>query len=116
MPLYLSIIIAVAIALAVSFAATPAVKWFAKRVGAIDIPKDSRRVHKSPIPRLGGLAIFIGFILSVLFMAEIDVQIRGVLIGAVIIVILGVLDDIFTLKAYIKFLVQIVAALVAVYH
>jgi len=116
MPLHLSIIIAVAIALVVSFAATPAVKWFAHRVGAIDIPKDSRRVHKSPIPRLGGLAIFIGFVLSVLFMAEIDVQIRGILIGAVIMVILGVLDDIFTLKAYIKFLVQIVAALVAVYH
>jgi len=116
MPLHLSIIIAVAIALVVSFAATPAVKWFAKRVGAIDIPKDSRRVHKSPIPRLGGLAIFIGFFLSVLFMAEIDIQVRGVLIGAVIMVILGVLDDIFTLRAYIKFLVQIVAALVAIYH
>jgi len=116
MPLYLSIIIAVAIALVVSFATTPAVKWLAHRIGAIDIPKDSRRVHKSPIPRLGGLAIFIGFILSVLLMAEIDVQVRGVLIGAVVIVILGVIDDVFTLKAYIKFLVQIAAALIAVWH
>jgi len=116
MPLYLSIIIAVAIALVVSFAATPAVKWFAHRAGAIDIPKDSRRVHKSPIPRLGGLAIFIGFILSVVFTAEIDEQIRGVLIGSVVIVILGVIDDIFTLRAYIKFLVQIGAAIIAVYH
>jgi len=116
MPLYLTIIIAVSIALVVSFAATPAVKWFAHRVGAIDIPKDSRRVHSNPIPRLGGLAIFIGFVLSVLFTAEIDVQIRGILIGSVVIVVLGVLDDIFTLKAYIKFLVQIVAALIAVFH
>ncbi|MCL2226835.1 MAG: undecaprenyl/decaprenyl-phosphate alpha-N-acetylglucosaminyl 1-phosphate transferase [Oscillospiraceae bacterium] len=116
MQLYWRIIIAVAVALVLSFAATPAVKWFAHRVGAIDDPKDARRVHNSPIPRLGGLAIFIGFILSVLFMAEIDVQVRGVLIGAVIIVVLGVFDDIFTLRAYIKLLVQIVAALVAVYH
>jgi len=116
MSLYLRIIITVLAALIVSFAATPVVKWFAYKVGAIDVPKDSRRIHKSPIPRLGGLAIFIGFILSVLIFAEIDTQVQGVLIGAIIIVILGVLDDIFTLKAYIKFLVQIAAALVAVYH
>jgi len=116
MPLYLSIIIAVGIALLISFVATPGVKWLAGRVGAIDVPKDSRRVHKEPIPRMGGLAIFIGFIVSVLIMADIDTQIRGVLIGAIIIVILGLLDDIYTLNAYIKFLVQIIAALVAVFH
>jgi len=116
MSLYLRIVITLVAALVISFAATPVVKWFAHKVGAIDVPKDARRVHKSPIPRLGGLAIFIGFVLSVLVFAEIDTQVRGVLIGAVIIVILGVLDDIFTLKAYIKFLVQIGAAAVAVYH
>ncbi|MCL2366175.1 MAG: undecaprenyl/decaprenyl-phosphate alpha-N-acetylglucosaminyl 1-phosphate transferase [Oscillospiraceae bacterium] len=116
MHLYLTIIVAVVVAFAVSFATTPVVKWFAHKVGAIDIPKDARRVHKSPIPRLGGLAIFVGFMLSVLFFAEIDIQVRGVLIGAVIIVILGVLDDIFTLKAYIKFFIQIVAAVIAIYH
>jgi len=116
MPLYLRIIIAVVMALILSFSATPAVKLLAHKLGAIDIPKDSRRVHKSPIPRLGGLAIFVGFTISVLFMAEIDIQIRGVMLGAVIIVILGVLDDVFSLRAYIKFLVQIGAAFVAVYH
>jgi len=104
------------VALVLSLAATPAVKWFACRVGAIDIPKDARRVHKLPIPRLGGLAIFIGFILSVVFLADITEQIRGILIGAVIIVALGVVDDIISLRAYIKFLVQIIAALVAVFH
>ena len=116
MPLYLTIILAVAIAFTLSFAATPAVKWLAHRIGAIDVPKDARRIHKNPIPRLGGLAIFVGFIVSVLIMADIDVQLRGVLIGAIIIVILGVIDDIYTLKAYIKFLVQIAAALIAIYH
>jgi len=115
MPIFLKIGIAVAIALVISFAATPAVKLLANRIGAIDVPKDARRVHKSPIPRLGGLAIFLGFILSVLLFADITRQIQGILIGAVIIVIIGVIDDIKPLRAYIKLIIQIVAALVAVY-
>jgi len=116
MPLFVKIILAVGVALVLSLAATPLVKLFAVRIGAIDVPKDARRVHKNPIPRLGGLAIFIGFVLSVLFFVEITVQIRGVLIGSVIIVILGVIDDIISLRAYIKLIVQIIAALVAIYH
>ena len=115
MPLYLKIGLAVAAALAVSFAATPAVKWFAQRVGAMDVPKDERRVHNKPIPRLGGLAIFIGFMLSVVLFADITRQLQGVLIGAVIIVIVGAIDDITPLRALLKFFIQIIAALVAVY-
>ena len=53
-------------ALVVSFLMTPVVKSFAYKVGAIDVPKDERRMHKVPIPRLGGLAIFIGFMLMIL--------------------------------------------------
>jgi len=116
MPLYIRIIIAVASAFILSLAVTPAVKWFAIYVGAMDVPKDSRRVHKFPIPRLGGLAIFIGFLLSVLFFADITIQIRGILIGAVIIAALGAIDDLKPLNAYIKFVVQVVAALIAVFH
>lgn len=116
MPLYVKIIVAIVAALVISFAATPLVKKFAHRVGAIDVPKDSRRVHSKPIPRLGGLAIFIGFLLSVLIFADITTQVRGILLGAVIIVVLGVIDDIIQLRAYIKFLVQIGAAVIAVLH
>jgi len=116
MPLYLKIVISVAVALALSLAATPLVKRLAVRVGAIDDPTDARRAHTVPTPRLGGLAIFIGFLLSVLLLAEITLQVRGILIGAIIIVALGVLDDIYSLKAYVKFAVQIAAALVAVFH
>jgi len=116
MPIYLQIGLAVVAALVVSLAATPLVKWFANRIGAIDVPKDSRRVHKSPIPRLGGLAIFIGFMLSVLLLADITLQVRGILIGAVLIVIIGVIDDMIRLPALIKLIVQIIAALVAVWH
>ena len=116
MPMFVKIGVAVGVAFILSLAATPGVKWFAHRIGAIDVPKDTRRVHKSPIPRLGGMAIFIAFLLSVVLFADITRQVRGVLIGSVIIVIIGVFDDIMPLRAYIKLIFQIVAALVAVYH
>ena len=106
--------VALLVALVVSFLMTPIVKTFAYKVGAIDVPKDARRMHKVPIPRLGGLAIFIGFMVSILLFVEITAEMRSILLGAVIIVVLGVVDDIMALPALLKFVVQIVAALVAV--
>ncbi len=114
---YLPVIFALAAALVISFAATPIVKMFANRVGAIDVPKDDRRMHSQPIPRLGGLAIFMGFLFSVvLFLPDISREVQGILLGAVVIVILGAIDDIVPLPALVKFVVQIGAALIAVYH
>lgn len=112
----LFILLSVLVAAVVSFVATPLVKKLAISVGAIDVPKDNRRMHKEPIPRLGGLAIFIAFVVSVLLFADIEREMRGILLGALIIVALGVLDDIHTLKALPKFLVQILAAVVVVLH
>ena len=109
-------LLAMLVAAAVSFAATPLAKTLACKVGAIDVPKDNRRMHKVPIPRMGGLAIFLAFLLSVLVFAEIDRQMQGILLGAIMIVILGVLDDIMALKALPKLFVQIAAAGVAVWH
>jgi UDP-GlcNAc:undecaprenyl-phosphate GlcNAc-1-phosphate transferase len=109
-------LLAMGVAGVVSFLATPMVKTLAYKVGAIDVPKDNRRMHKVPIPRLGGLAIFLAFLLSVLIFAQIDRTMKGILLGSVMIVILGVLDDIMALKALPKLLVQIAAAGVAVYH
>ena len=90
------VVLALLTALVVSFLLTPAVKSFAYKVGAVDVPKDARRMHKVPIPRLGGLAIFMGFMVSILFFANVmeDRQMRGILLGTVVIVILGVVDDI----------------------
>ena len=116
MDIYIQIMLAILAAFVISFAATPIVKSFAQHVGAIDVPKDARRVHTHPIPRLGGLAIFLGFILSVVLFADITRQVQGILLGAVIIVIVGVIDDIVPLSAIIKLVVQIIAALVAVFH
>jgi UDP-GlcNAc:undecaprenyl-phosphate GlcNAc-1-phosphate transferase len=101
-------------ALVVSFLMTPVVKSFAYKVGAVDVPKDTRRMHKVPIPRLGGLAIFIGFMVSILIFINIrgNSQMQSILMGAVIIVVLGVVDDIMALPAMLKFVVQIGAALI----
>ena len=106
------VVLALLVALVVSFLMTPVVKTFAYKVGAIDVPKDNRRMHKVPIPRLGGLAIFIGFMVSILLFAEINTEMKSILLGAVIIVVLGVVDDIMALPAMLKFVVQIAAALI----
>lgn len=116
LPLGIVLLLSLLLAAAVSFGTTPLVKKMAYKVGAIDVPKDSRRMHKKPIPRLGGLAIAIAFLLTVLVFAEIDRQLKGILLGAVIIVVLGVLDDCLTLRASVKFIVQIAAACIVVYH
>lgn len=106
LPFGIVLLLALLVSAVVSFAATPLVKRMAYKLGAIDVPKDNRRMHKEPIPRMGGLAIAISFILTVLIFGELDRQMRGILLGAVIIVVLGVLDDCLTLRALFKFLVQ----------
>ena len=104
-----SVAAALLVAAVVALIATPAFK-----IGAVDVPRDSRRMHDHPIPRMGGLAIFFGFILSVLLFLPLTTQLRGMLLGAVVIVILGIFDDIYALSAKLKFAVQIGAALIAV--
>lgn len=99
-----------------SFGSSPVVRQFAHTIGAIDVPKDERRVHKVPTPRLGGLAIFLGFLVAVLLFADIDRPMQGILLGSVVIIVLGVIDDIMRLPAWLKFIVQIVAALIPIYH
>lgn len=108
------VVLALLVAALVSFLMTPVVKTFAYKVGAIDVPKDARRMHKVPIPRLGGLAIFIGFLVSIVLFVNIrgNQQMQSILLGSVIIVILGVVDDITPLPAMFKFVVQIVAAVI----
>ena len=108
------IVLALVAAALVAYVATPVVRMCAIKIGAIDVPKDNRRMHTDSVPRMGGLAIFLGFFLSVIVFADITEQVLSMLLGSVIIVILGVLDDKFTLKALPKLIIQILAALVAV--
>ncbi len=104
-------IAAFVVALIISFATTPLVNKFAYKVGAIDVPKDNRRMHKTPIPRLGGLAIFFGFLTGVLLFIPMNPELQNILLGAVIIIVLGCIDDVVALNAKVKLLGQIVAAM-----
>ena len=90
MQLWLKVLLAVAAAFAVAFGSTPIVKSFAQKVGAIDNPGEARRIHNHPIPRMGGLAIFLGFLVSVILFGEITKPMQGILIGAVILVATGI--------------------------
>ena len=110
----LKIGLALGVALLVCFVMTPLVRSFAVKVGAVDVPKDNRRMHDHPIPRQGGLAIFLGFLVAVVLFADLDRQVQGILLGSVIIVTMGAIDDIVPLPALLKFAVQIAAAGVAV--
>ncbi|MFI3173582.1 MAG: MraY family glycosyltransferase [Bacillota bacterium] len=99
---------------------TPFAKWLSFRFGAIDYPKD-RGVHKEPMPRMGGVAMVIGFMVSVSLVYFLDnplihtKEFLGFLIGAAIIAILGAFDDIKNLPAKLKFCVQIIAALIVIF-
>lgn len=105
------------LALLLSFACTPIAQHIAYKIGAIDVPKDKRRMHKKPIPRLGGLAIFSGFYLSTLVFCTpyMTREIRGMLVGSIIIIALGMFDDVLALKPMQKFGFQLIATAIPVY-
>ncbi len=109
------------IALAFSYFLTPYAKQLAYKIGAIDVPKDNRRVHKKPIPRLGGLAIYSSFVITVTIAAiyskniNFNSQLKGILAGVTIIVAIGIIDDMKQISAKYKLLGQILAAVIAVY-
>ncbi len=109
------VILTLAVAFLIAFASTPMVIALAHKINAIDVPKDTRRIHKKPTPLIGGLAIFLGFLVSVLCFATITKETLGILIGSVIIVVVGIIDDMSEMKAIIKLLCQIIAAAVVVY-
>lgn len=122
-------IIPCAIAFIVSFFASPIAKKIAVRLNAIDVPEDDRRMHKKPIPRMGGLAVIAGFLVSSIYIFLVyepvelvswleevsSAKVWGFFIGMLIIIALGVYDDIHPLSAKIKFPIQLIAAAIVVF-
>ena len=107
-------LLALTISLILSWLLTPFVKKLAFRVGAVDRP-NARKVHHRIMPRMGGLAIFIGFMAAALTCMELTRDGVGILLGGTVIALVGILDDMFQLAAKVKLLAQIVAALVPVF-
>ena len=93
----------------------PLAKKCAIHVNALDIPNE-RKIHKVPIPRLGGLAIFGAFLLGYMLFARSYYQMLDILIGGFIIVFTGFIDDIKTIRARTKLILQLAASCVVVFY
>lgn len=103
-------IVATICAILLAYTLTPAVRVLAFKIGAVDIPLDSRRIHKKPIPRIGGLAIYLSFILTTLLFCDISRELVTIWIGGGVLVVLGILDDVFRLNPWLKLAIQFLVA------
>lgn len=106
------------LAFIVAFSATPIVRKLAFKIGAVDIPKDNRRMHTKPMALMGGAAIIMGFIVSLAFdlvtttnLITPGRELLGLLTGIAIIAACGVIDDIKKIRARVKFSFQLAAAI-----
>lgn len=122
------IAIAFMLAFITTFVITPYTIKLAKKLGAVDTPKDERRVNTTTMPRLGGLAIIAGFVVSIIYLIiilsieksinlyEDDMYIRliGFFIGGLIIAGVCFIDDLKDLPPMVKLIAQIIAAIVVV--
>ncbi len=117
----LLVIFAFIVALILSYATTPLTIRLAFKINALDIPKDSRRMHKKPTPRIGGVAIVYGFLISAFCFSSfvtdghLNTSLIGVLTGSLLIAVLGFLDDLKPKRAILKFGIQIIAAAIPVF-
>ena len=124
-----NIAIAFILAFIVSFMTTPYTIKIARKIGAVDVPKDKRRMHTKAMPKFGGPAVILGFLVSMIYLIiimsiegsldlfaeqEYGRKLLGVLLGIGIIGITGVLDDTRTLKAWQQLIGQVLAAIVVV--
>ena len=124
-----NIAIAFLLAFIVSFMATPYTIKIADKIGAVDVPKDKRRMHTKKMPKFGGPAVIVGFLVSMFYLiivmsieGSIDLfaeqeygkKLLGVLLGIVAIAVTGVLDDTKTLTWWQQLLGQVTAAVIVV--
>ena len=124
-----NIAIAFILAFIVSFMATPYTIKIANKIGAVDIPKDKRRMHTKKMPKFGGPAVILGFIVSMIYLIiimsiegsldlfteqEYGKKLLGVLLGIGVIAITGILDDTKTLKPWQQLMGQLLAATIVV--
>lgn len=112
--LYMSLLI-VGITILVVFFVIPFIKKIALHINAMDIP-NNRSVHKKPIPRLGGLGVYVGFLLGYMLFGKQSLQMNSILIGSFIILLTGIFDDIKPIRALPKLIGQIFAAAVIVFY
>ena len=99
------------VAAVLSFLATPLAIKVAPLIGAMDVPKDGRRMHTKAMPRFGGMAIFLGSVIAMGIFLSFDSRIPTILVGGACMYALGVADDLYNLSAKFKFLGQFAIAI-----
>ncbi len=124
------IAVAFLLAFITAYVITPYTIRFAKKIGALDIPKESRKIHKKPMPRLGGLAVIVGFAVSVVYLLTIMsiektitlfgadkyyIKLVGFFIGTLILGLFCFIDDWKGINPFIKLLGQIIAATIVTF-
>lgn len=100
------------LALVIALIMTPVAIKIAHKIGALDIPMDNRRMHNTAMPRFGGMAIYLGTIISLLVFLPLDSKLLGVIAGGTIIFIVGIVDDLRGISAKVKLLAQVVCAII----
>ncbi len=111
----LEILLMISSAFLISVLIVPIIKKLAIYIGAMDKP-DERKVHKVPMPRMGGLAIYTAFLFGYMVFGIINDKMISILIGSFIIVFIGIMDDIKPISAKIKLLFQFIASLIVVVY
>jgi len=120
-PEYLQYALSIIFAFLVSFLVTPVVRRIALKAGVLDIPDNDRRIHKFPIAKMGGIAIAVGFFAVLLLnfilkqfgivkLLPPNQQLIGLVVGLLLIMVMGFLDDLFEIHSIIKFIFQFAAA------
>ena len=122
-----NIAIAFLLAFIVAFMATPYTIRIAEKVGAVDVPRDKRRMHKKAMPKFGGPAVILGFLVSVIYLLivmsmehtinlfgteQYGKQLLGMLLGIIVISITCIIDDIRTIRPFAKLAGQLLAAII----
>ena len=123
------IAIAFLLAFIVAFMTTPYTIKIAHKIGAVDVPKDERRMHKKAMPKFGGPAVILGFLVSVIYLIIVmsmentinlfgsesyGMKLLGMFLGIVVLSITCIIDDIKTIRPIVKLFGQLVAAVIAV--
>ncbi len=93
---------------------TPVMRRAALQFGIVDRPDGRLKRHKDPIPYLGGIAIYLSFLLALAFSFEFDQEVLGLLLAGTIVLLLGLIDDLGFLKPWVKVAGQMVAVLVLI--
>lgn len=115
----LDIIIMTLSSLVFSALIMPFMMRIAHHIGAVDVPRateGNRHIHKKPIPKLGGVGIFLGFLFGYMFFGIKSTQMNAILIGSFIIIFTGLIDDIQDIRASHKLIGQLIAACVIAFY